>query len=195
MRLVGLLVVAGLAGAALVAGPGAGAEQAGPVVASQDAYVVSTAPRASFDTAELRVRNTAAQKLQSYLTFDLRGIPAGAANLRATLRLEASPAAQAGRVEVRTAGGFGEATVTWARRPAVSRVQGSALATPGATVAIDAGPVGAPGLRHYALTAPAGQGAQLRFASSEDPDPALAAGTHRQLHRAGRAGVGQAGAP
>jgi hypothetical protein len=172
-RYLRLLVVAGLVAAALVAGPGAGAEQAGPVPASQDAYVVSTAARVTFDTGELRVRNTAAQKLQSYLTFDLRGIPAGAANLRATLRLAASPAAQAGRVEARASGGFGEATVTWARRPAVSRVQGSALAAPGGTVAIDAGPVvGTPGLRHYALTAPAGQGAQLRFASSEDPDPA-----------------------
>jgi hypothetical protein len=172
MRALRLLVVATLAGAALVAGPEAGAEQAGPVVATQDAYVASTAARATFDTAELRVRNTAAQKLQSYLSFDLRGLPAGATNLRATLRLSASPAAQAGRVEVRGSGGLAEAGVTWARRPAVSRVLGSAAVAPGGSVTVDAGPVGGPGLRHYALTAPAGQGAQLRFASSEDPDPA-----------------------
>ena len=50
-RYVRLLVVAGLVAAALVVGPGAGAEQAGPVVAAQDAYVVSTAAQATFDTA------------------------------------------------------------------------------------------------------------------------------------------------
>jgi hypothetical protein len=172
MRSVRLLVVAALSAAALAAAPGAGAEQAGPVAAAQDAYVASTAPRATFDTGELRVRNTAAQRLQSYLSFDLHGIPAGATNLRATLRLTASPAAQAGRVEVRSSGGFAEATVTWARHPPVSHVQGSAVVPPGATATVDAGPVGGPGLRHYAVTAPAGQGAQLRFASSEDPDPA-----------------------
>ena len=66
MRALRLLAVLGLAGAALVAGPGpdAGAEQTGPVVAGQDAYVISTAVRTTYDTPELRVRSTAAQKLQ-----------------------------------------------------------------------------------------------------------------------------------
>src|SRR5215213_6314067 len=174
MRALRLLAVLGLAGAALVAGPvpGAGAEQTGPVVAGQDAYVISTAVRTTYDTTELRVRNTPAQKLQAYLTFDLRGVPAGATGLRATLRLTASPASQSGRVEVRTSGAFNERTVTWAGRPAASAVQGSAAVARGATVLVDAGPVGGPGVRSYALTAPAGQGAQLRFAASEDPDPA-----------------------
>ncbi|HEY6709098.1 MAG TPA: DNRLRE domain-containing protein [Actinomycetota bacterium] len=174
MRALRLLAVLGLAGAALVAGPvpGAGAEQTGPVVAGQDAYVISTAVRTTYDTTELRVRNTPAQKLQAYLTFDLRGVPAGATGLRATLRLTAGPASQSGRVEVRTSGAFNERTVTWAGRPAASAVQGSAAVARGATVLVDAGPLGGPGVRSYALTAPAGQGAQLRFAASEDPDPA-----------------------
>ena len=107
-RFVSLLVVAGLAGLALVAGSGARAEQLGPVTAAQDAYVASTARRASYDTAELRVRNVAGQRFQSHLRFDLRAVPAGATNLRATLRLSASLASQAGRVEVRTSGTFSE---------------------------------------------------------------------------------------
>src|SRR5215211_8936525 len=97
------------------------------------------------------------------------------AGLRATLRLSASPSSQSGRVEVRASGAFSERTVTWAGRPAASAasaVQGSAAVARGATVTVDAGPVGGPGVRSYALTAPGGQGAQLRFASSEDPDPA-----------------------
>jgi hypothetical protein len=171
-RFVSLLVVTGLAGAAMVAGPGAGAEQTGPMVATQDAYVISTATRTTYDTTELRVRSTAAQKLQGFVRFELRGVPAAATNLRATLRLSASPASQPGRVEVRTSGAFSERTVTWANRPGASAVQGSAVVTPGGTVELDAGPVTGAGVRSYALTAPAGQGAQLRFASSEDPDPA-----------------------
>jgi hypothetical protein len=171
-RFVSLLVVTGLAGAAMVAGPGAGAEQTGPVVATQDAYVLSTATWTTYDTTELRVRSTAAQKLQGFVRFELRGVPAAATNLRATLRLSASPASQPGRVEVRTSGAFSERTVTWANRPGASAVQGSAVVTPGGTVELDAGPVTGTGVRSYALTAPAGQGAQLRFASSEDPDPA-----------------------
>ena len=170
-RFVSLLVVTGLAGAAMVAGPGAGAEQTGPMVATQDAYVISTATRTTYDTTELRVRSTAAQKLQGFVRFELRGVPAAATNLRATLRLSASPASQPGRVEVRTSGAFSERTVTWANRPGASAVQGSAVVTPGGTVELDAGPVTGAGVRSYALTAPAGQGAQLRFASSEDPDP------------------------
>ncbi|MGG7382833.1 hypothetical protein ACQ7B2_30215, partial [Escherichia coli] len=88
-----LLAVAVLAGTVVVAGPGPGAraEQTGPVVAGPDASVISTAVRTTYDTTELRVRNTPAQKLQAYLTFDLRGVPAGATGLRATLRLSASP--------------------------------------------------------------------------------------------------------
>jgi hypothetical protein len=112
-RFVSLLVVTGLAGAAMVAGPGAGAEQTGPMVATQDAYVISTATRTTYDTTELRVRSTAAQKLQGFVRFELRGVPAAATNLRATLRLSASPASQPGRVEVRTSGAFSERTVTW----------------------------------------------------------------------------------
>jgi hypothetical protein len=52
MRFLRLLVVAALAGTAVVAGPppGAGAEQTGPVVAGQDAYVISTAVRTTYDT-------------------------------------------------------------------------------------------------------------------------------------------------
>jgi hypothetical protein len=136
MRALRLLAVAALAGTVLVAGPGpdARAGQTGPVVASQDAYVISTAVRTTYDTTELRVRNTPAQKLQAYLTFDLRGVPSGATGLRATLRLTASPASQSGRVEVRTSGGFSEQSVTWARRPATSAVQGSAAVARGATV-------------------------------------------------------------
>ena len=171
-RFVSSLVVAGLAGVALVTGPGAGAEQVGPVVAAQDAYVASTAARSGYDTAELRVRNASGQRVQSYLRFDLRAVPAGAANLRATLRLSASPISGAGRVEVRASGTFGERSVTWASRPATSGVLGSAAVVPGGTFEVDAGPVTGAGLRSYALTAPAGQGAQLRFASSEHPDPA-----------------------
>ena len=49
---------------------------------------------------------------------------------------------------------------------------GSAAVVPGGTFEVDAGPVTGAGLRSYALTAPAGQGTQLRFASSEYPDPA-----------------------
>ena len=172
-RFVSLLVVAVLAGMALVAGPGAGAEQLGPVTATQDAYVTSTAARAGYDTAELRARNAAGQRAQSHLRFDLRGVPAGATNLRATLRLSATLTSQAGRVEVRASGSFGERSVTWATRPATSGVLGSAAVVPGATVELDAGPVGGAGVRSFALTAPAGQGALLRFAASEHPDPAL----------------------
>ena len=171
-RFVSLLVVAGLAGAALAAGPGAGAEQLGPVTATQDAYVTSTAARAGYDTAELRARNGGGQRSQSHLRFDLRAIPAGATGLRATLRLAASPISAAGRVEVRASGCFSEGSVTWASRPATSAVLGSAAVVPGGTFEIDAGPVTGAGFRSYALTAPAGQGAQLRFASSEHPDPA-----------------------
>ena len=161
-RFVSLLVVSGLAGAAIAAGPGAGAEQAGPVVATQDAYVSSTATRTTYDTTELRVRSTAAQKLQGFLRFDLelalRGVPAAATNLRATLRLSVSPASQSGWVEVRTSGSFSERTVTWANRPGASVVQGSAAVTPGGTVELDAGPVTAARVRSYALTAPLGRG-------------------------------------
>src|ERR671912_582326 len=171
-RFVSLLVVAGLAGAALAAGPGAGAEQLGPVTATQDAYVASTAARAGYDTAELRARNGGGQRSQSHLRFDLRAIPAGATGLRATLRLSASPISAAGRVEVRASGSFSEGSVTWASRPATSAVLGSAAVVPGGTFEIDAGPVTGAGFRSYALTSPAGQGAQLRFASSEHPDPA-----------------------
>ena len=64
-RFLSLLVVAPLAAVALVAGPGAGAEQLGPVVATQDAYVISTAVRTTYDTTELRVCSTPAQKLQA----------------------------------------------------------------------------------------------------------------------------------
>src|SRR5215208_4675968 len=128
-RFVSLLVVTGLAGAAMVAGPGAGAEQTGPMVATQDAYVISTATRTTYDTSELR------------------GVPAAATNLRATLRLSASPASQPGRVEVRTSGAFSERTVTWANRPGASAVQGSAVVTPGGTVELDAGPVTGTGVR------------------------------------------------
>jgi hypothetical protein len=169
MRSLRLLVVAALAGTALAAGTaGAGAEQTGPVPAGQDADVISTAVRTTYDTGELRVRSTAGQKLQAYLTFDLRAVPAGATGLGATLRLSASPSSQSGRVEVRTSSAFSERTVTWASRPATSAVRGSAAVT----VTVDAGPVTGPGVRHYAFTAPTGQGAQLRFAFSEDPDPA-----------------------
>ena len=168
-----LLVVLGLAGAGMTAlAPAAGAEQLGPAAAAQDAYVSSSAPRATFDTAELRVRNVAAQRLQSLLSFDLRGIPAGATNLRATLRLATSPASQRGRVEVRATGGFSEATVTWSNRPPATTLLGSTTVAPGRSYQLDLGPVPGPGVRAYALTAPAGQGAQLRFASSEHPDPA-----------------------
>jgi hypothetical protein len=168
-RFASLLVVAGLAGVALVAGPEAGAEQVGPVTAAQDAYVASAAARAGYDTAELRVRNASGQRVQSHLRFDLRAVPAGATNLRATLRLSVSPISGAGRVEVRASGTFGERSVTWASRPATSGVLGSAAVVPGGTFEVDAGPVTGAGLRSYALTAPAGQGTQLRFASSEHP--------------------------
>jgi hypothetical protein len=63
MRALRLLAVAALTGTALVAG--------------QDAYVISTAVRTTYDTTELRVRSTASQKLQAYLSFDLRGVPSG----------------------------------------------------------------------------------------------------------------------
>jgi hypothetical protein len=114
MRFLRLLVVAALAGTAVVAGPppGARAEQTGPVVAGQDAYVISTAVRTTYDTTELRVRSTASQKLQAHLSFDLRGVPAGATGLRATLRLSVSPSSQSGRVEVRISGAFAGGTVT-----------------------------------------------------------------------------------
>ena len=168
-RFVSLLVVTGLAGAAMVAGPEAGAEQTGPVVATQDAYVISTATRTTYDTTELRVRSTAAQKLQGFLRFDVRGLPAAATSLRATLRLSVSPASQSGRVEIRTSGAFSERSVTWANRPGVSAVQGSAVVAPGGTVELDAGPVTGAGVRSYALTAPAGLGAQLRSPPARTP--------------------------
>src|SRR5918999_1816632 len=103
-RFVSSLVVAGLAGVALAAGPGAGAEQVGPVVAAQDAYVASTAAQSGYDTAELRVRNAAGQRVQSHLRFDLRAVPAGASNLRATLRLSATPISRARGPAVRVPG-------------------------------------------------------------------------------------------
>jgi hypothetical protein len=171
-RPIRLLVALGLALAGVAAGDEAGADQLGPVVAVADAYVVSSSPARNYDTAELRARGSGSQRTQSHLEFDLSGLPAGAANLRGTLRLSASPASQAGRVEVRTSGRFGEATVTWNSRPALSAVQGTARVTPGQAAAIDAGPITGGGRRQFALTAPSGQAAQLRFASSEHLDPA-----------------------
>jgi hypothetical protein len=88
------------------------------------------------------------------------------------LRLYVAGNSQSGRVEVRGSNGFGESTVTWNTRPAVSGVQGSASVAPGRTYTIDAGPFTGDGFRQLALTAPSGQGTQLRFGSSEHADPA-----------------------
>jgi hypothetical protein len=167
-----LLVVLGLSVAVLMVAPPAGAEQLGPLPAGEDAYVASSAPAANYNTGELRARNLGSQRIQSYLKFDLAGVPPGATNLRGTLRLHVTGTSRSGRVEVRGSGGFGERTVTWNTRPTVQTVLGSANVAPGRTYNLDAGPVAGGGLRHLALTAPAGQGARLRFASSEHPDPA-----------------------
>jgi hypothetical protein len=61
----------GLAAAGRLITPRAVADELGPVVAAQDAYVASTAATTTYDTAELRARNVPAQRLQSYLKFDL----------------------------------------------------------------------------------------------------------------------------
>jgi hypothetical protein len=70
-RSISLLVVLGLAAAVLVIVPGDGAGQVGPMAAAQDGYVASTAAHATYDTAELRARNGSAQRMPSYLKFDL----------------------------------------------------------------------------------------------------------------------------
>ena len=70
-RSISLLVVLGLAAAVLVIVPGDGAGQVGPMAAAQDGYVASTAAHATYDTAELRARNVSAQRMPSYLKFDL----------------------------------------------------------------------------------------------------------------------------
>ena len=171
-RLIGLQLALGLSAAALAVVPRAGADQAGPFTAGADAYVASNTPATNYNTRELRARNAGSQRVQSYLQFDLTGIPPWATNLRGTLRLHALAASQSGRVEVRTSDPFDEATVTWSTRPAVHAVQGSARVAPGRTYSIDAGPIAGNGLEQLALTAPSGQGAQLRFGSSEHADPA-----------------------
>jgi hypothetical protein len=172
-RIVGLLTVAGLAAAGLVVvAPGAGADQLGPLVAAADAYVSSSSPATNFDTGELRARSSSSQRIQSYLRFNLGGIPAGATNLRGTLRLYATGRSQSGRVEVRPSSGFAEGTVTWNARPAIYGVQGSVRVAPGRTYNIDVGALGGGAYVHLVLTAPGGQGAQLRFGSSEQSDPA-----------------------
>src|SRR6266545_1405262 len=171
-RLIGLQLALGLAAAALAVVPRAGADQAGPFTAGADAYVASNTPATNYNTRELRARNAGSQRVQSYLQFDLTGIPPWATNVRGTLRLHALAASQSGRVEVRTSDPFDEATVTWSTRPAVHAVQGSARVAPGRTYSIDAGPIAGNGLEQLALTAPSGQGAQLRFGSSEHADPA-----------------------
>jgi hypothetical protein len=170
-RVAGSLVVTGLVLAGLVVVPGAGADQAGPVVAGEDAYVSSSSPTGNFDTSELRARSTSSQRIQSYLKFDLGGVPPGATNLRGTLRLYVTGSSQSGRVEVRTSDGFGERTVTWSTRPAVYGVRGSVRVAAGRTYNIDTGTLGG-GVVHLALTAPSGQSAQLRFGSSEQANPA-----------------------
>ena len=171
-RFIGSLFALGLAMGALACAPRAGVDQAGPLVATADAHVISTTPAANYNTRELRARNSGSQRIQSHLEFDLTGIPPYATDLRGTLRLHAVGGSQSGRVEVRGSGPFNEATVTWNTRPAVGAVLGSVRVAPGRTYSIATGPVAGGGRVHLALTAPAGQGAQLRFASSEHTDAA-----------------------
>jgi hypothetical protein len=73
-RSISLLVVLGLAAAVLIIAPRAGADQVGSMAAAQDGYVASTAARTTYDTAELRARNVSAQRIQSYLKFDLPSV-------------------------------------------------------------------------------------------------------------------------
>jgi hypothetical protein len=87
------------------------------------------------------------------------------------LRLYVTGSSQSGRVEVRASDGFGERTVTWSTRPAVYSVRGSVRVAAGRTYNIDTGTLGG-GVVHFALTAPSGQSAQLRFGSSEQANPA-----------------------